>query len=110
MEREAQLQQTPSLKPHKLKKDQPREKRGKPRRWPSETFPKTCAQRFGQKHFMIAQVVHVKHHTKNLPIFICEHFPFLHLKTTCGFQSASTNRLADNIHQEMLDMPLFFPL
>lgn len=43
-----------------------------------------------------------------LPFLYANTFHFLHLRTTCDFQSASTNRLTDNIPQEMLDMPSGF--
>lgn len=45
---------------------------------------------------------------KKLPFLYANIFPFLHLKATCDFQSVSTNRLTDNIPQEMLDMPSGF--
>lgn len=53
---------------------------------------------------MIAQVAYVKHYKykKYSPSLNENTFPFLHLKATCDFQSASTNRLTDNIPQEML--------
>lgn len=45
---------------------------------------------------------------KKFPLLYTNTFPFLHLKTTCDFQSAGENKLTDNIPQEMLDTPSTF--
>lgn len=53
-------------------------------------------------------MAYIENYTKNFPFLKANTFSPLHLKTTCDSQSASTNRLTDNLPQEMLDVPSGF--
>lgn len=100
-EGDAHLEQTPSLTEGQRRKRNPR-------RWFSEAPPEACAQRYAPKYHNIIWLLKwlmlssISKKKKALPFLNANTFPFLHLKATCDFQPASTNRLTDNIPRKCL--------
>lgn len=94
-------------KPSPWKRTRVTEEKGKPRGL-QKLFQKLVPKNLPRNIVWLFKWLTLSFILRKFPFLYANTFPSLHLKATCDFLPASTNRLTDNIPEEMLDIPSDF--